>query len=81
MTHDPMCGEVCTCSSVCEDVYCNCDLIARVREDERQSVVSFMRDWIDTDPVIQSYGPDDIWSYGHGVRFALTRIEALGGER
>jgi hypothetical protein len=36
MTHDPLCGQDCTCSSVCDDVVCNCDLIARVREDERK---------------------------------------------
>ena len=44
MSHDPLCGEECTCSSVCEDVYCNCDTIARVRADERAKTLDAARE-------------------------------------
>ena len=42
-SHDPLCGQDCYCSSVCDDVVCNCDLITRVREDERALIADRMR--------------------------------------
>lgn len=38
MTHDPLCTTV--LNTEMNEVFCNCDVIARVREDERSKFVS-----------------------------------------
>lgn len=97
MNHDPLCpyGKPCT-GLLCVGYgslphahnYCECDLIARVREDEAtrahrisDAYRTALRDAVDAieavDPPSEAY---DDW-HPKGKRLALAAIEALGGER
>jgi len=79
VTHDPLCPcqshkqpHIQYLSGVCH--YCQCDLIAKVRADEREQTVH------DCISAVNALGAEDPWpsvDWGAGVNGALAALEAL----
>lgn len=76
MGHDPLCVNyiegVWFDSCICK----TCDLIAKVRQDERTRIVFGVREWCLSDPIISRADPKNIWGYAYGVQYTMRRIEA-----
>ena len=80
MTHDPLCG--CTPKGCKDCALCECQLITRVREDERAAA---LRDAVGAVLGCVDYKDGDnmllVDAYRFGLESAREAIEALGGER
>lgn len=91
MTHDPLCTTV--LNTEMNEVFCNCDWIARVREDERASILTLsdrvkdsqyaagLRDAVEAVRARKGQYNEQRPNTHAAFREAMAAIEALGGER